>query len=259
MSTSSKRFELSPFQFESRAVRVQMEGLEPWFNANDVCEVLAYANPRDAVLNHVDAEDVAKRDTLTPGGVQRISHVNESGLYALILGSAKPEAKRFKKWVTSEVLPSIRKTGGYRSATPLRVTTEAARAFPPLFRAARLLGCDRNAAAISANQYVRKLTGVNLLEGLGAIHLPAENQSVMFFTPTELGKMMGGFSAQRVNLLLAGAGLQAKAGEYWRPLEPGKDFARLFDTGKRHGDGTPVLQVKWSEAVLPLLRKEDVA
>lgn len=248
-----------PFDFESRQVRVQMEGHEPWFNANDVCEVLAYANPRDAVLNHVDAEDVAKRDTLTPGGVQRISHVNESGLYALILGSAKPEAKRFKKWVTSEVLPSIRRTGGYRSASPVRLVTEAARAFPPLFRAARLLGCDKNAAAIAANQAVMSATQVNLLQQLGHTHLEAENQDALFFTPTELGQMLGGLSGRKVNLLLAEAGMQAKRGDEWEALHAGRSFARIYDTGKKHGSGVPIQQVKWSSAVLSLLRKEDVA
>lgn len=248
-----------PFDFESRQVRVQMEGHEPWFNANDVCEVLAYANPRDAILNHVDVEDVAKRDTLTPGGVQRISHVNESGLYALILGSAKPEAKRFKKWVTSEVLPSIRKTGGYRAASPVRLVTEAARAFPPLFRTARLLGCDKNAAAIAANQAVMSATQVNLLQQLGHTHLEAENQEARFFTPTELGQMLGGLSGRKVNLLLAEAGMQAKRGDEWEALEAGQAFARIYDTGKKHGSGVPIQQVKWSSAVLPLLRKEDVA
>lgn len=103
-----------PFKFESSTIAVQVDGHgNPWFNASEVCGVLGFANPRQAVDSHVDVEDVQKLDTLTAGGRQRQNHVNESGLYALIFGSTKEEAKRFKKWVTSEVLPAIRKTGGY--------------------------------------------------------------------------------------------------------------------------------------------------
>ena len=106
--------QLIPFDFEEHPVRVVLdEHGAPWFNAGDVCRVLGYANPRDAVATHVDPEDVGKRDTLTSGGVQQANYINESGLYALIFGSTKPEAKRFKRWVTGEVLPTIRKTGGY--------------------------------------------------------------------------------------------------------------------------------------------------
>lgn len=249
-----------PFDFESHQVRVQISAGQPWFNAVDVCEVLAFGNARQALESHVEDDDVQKLDaTDSMGRVQSTNHISESGLFALILGSTKPEAKRFKKWVTSEVLPSIRKTGGYRSASPVRLVTEAARAFPPLFRAARLLGCDKNAAAIAANQAVMSATQVNLLQQLGHTHLEAENQEVRFFTPTELGQMMGGLSGRKVNLLLAEAGMQAKRGDEWEALEAGQAFARIYDTGKKHGSGVPIQQVKWSSAVLPLLRKEDVA
>ena len=87
---------------------------EPWFAGKDVAEALGYSNARDALSKHVDKEDkgVAKCDT--PGGKQDLSIINESGLYALIFGSKLESAKRFKHWVTSEVLPAIRKTGGYQ-------------------------------------------------------------------------------------------------------------------------------------------------
>ena len=105
------------FEFESQAVRVVADETgTPWFSAKDVCKVLGFGNARQALDSHVDAEDVQKLDTLTPGGRQRQNHINESGLYALILGSTKPEAKRFKRWVTMEVVPSIRKNGSYVSA-----------------------------------------------------------------------------------------------------------------------------------------------
>lgn len=101
---------------------------QPLFCANDVCTALGYSNPRDAINRHVDDPDVVKRDIGVQTGVkadgtpaiQTVStnFVNESGLYALIFGSTLDTAKEFKRWVTSEVLPSIRKSGGYMAASP---------------------------------------------------------------------------------------------------------------------------------------------
>ncbi len=85
---------------------------EPWFVASDVCKALGIANNRDAVARlDEDEKGVALTDTL--GGVQNLTTVNEPGLYALVLSSRKPEAKAFKRWITHEVIPSIRKHGGY--------------------------------------------------------------------------------------------------------------------------------------------------
>lgn len=87
---------------------------EPWFVGKDVAAALGYSNPRKALADHVDDEDkgVTKRDTL--GGTQEMTIINESGLYSLVLSSKLPTAKAFKRWITSEVIPSIRKTGGYQ-------------------------------------------------------------------------------------------------------------------------------------------------
>ena len=86
---------------------------EPWLVGKDVAEILGYTNSRKAIADHVDDEDkgVTKCDTL--GGMQDLTVINESGFYSLVIGSKLPTAKRFKRWVTSEVLPSIRKTGSY--------------------------------------------------------------------------------------------------------------------------------------------------
>ena len=92
----------------------------PEFCAMDLCKALGYANGRDAVAKHVDEDDVAKRDTIdTIGRNQLLTYVNESGMYALVLGSKLKEAKKFKHWVTSEVLPSIRKHGAYMTDTTI--------------------------------------------------------------------------------------------------------------------------------------------
>lgn len=86
---------------------------EPYFIGKEIATILGYTNPRKAITDHVDAEDkgVTKCDTL--GGTQDMTIINESGLYSLVLSSKLPGAKRFKRWVTSEVLPSIRRNGGY--------------------------------------------------------------------------------------------------------------------------------------------------
>lgn len=105
---------------------------EPHFVGKDVAAVLGYSNPRDAIKKHVDEEDkgVAKCDTL--GGAQSQTVINESGLYSLILSSKLPSAKRFKRWVTSEVLPAIRKTGMYAVDQLLDDPDLAIRAFTEL-------------------------------------------------------------------------------------------------------------------------------
>ena len=86
---------------------------EPWFVGRDIAKILGYNNPNDAISKHIDDEDkgVAKCDTL--GGTQDLRIINESGLYSLILSSKMPKAKQFKRWVTSEILPAIRKHGVY--------------------------------------------------------------------------------------------------------------------------------------------------
>lgn len=108
------------FNFAGANLTVILDsGGNPWWIGNEVCEVLGIANPRDAVSNLDDDEKDAVGITDTIGRVQNGSIINESGLYSLIFKSRKPHAKTFKKWVTSEVLPQIRKTGGYRKPVEL--------------------------------------------------------------------------------------------------------------------------------------------
>ena len=91
---------------------VEVDG-EPWLVGKDVASALGYKNPQEAVRTHVDDEDKGVSEILTPGGKQTVPIINESGLYSLVLSSKLPGAKKFRRWVTAEVLPSIRKTGGY--------------------------------------------------------------------------------------------------------------------------------------------------
>lgn len=112
---SSKR-SVVPFDFDGVSVRAILRDGQPWFVAADVCAALDYSSASKAVSDHVDDEDcstVTNSSSRNGGGKMLI--LNESGLYSLVLSSRKPEAKRFKKWVTSEVLPQIHRTGQYQA------------------------------------------------------------------------------------------------------------------------------------------------
>ena len=113
-------------------IRIVVIDGEPWFVGKDVAVALGYKNTSDAISKHVDDEDkgVAKCDTL--GGMQDLSIINESGVYSLVFGSKLPNAKKFKHWVTSEVLPSIRKHGMYAVDELIANPELAIRAFTAL-------------------------------------------------------------------------------------------------------------------------------
>ncbi len=248
---------LIPFQFESTSIRVVTDDNgEPLFVGKDVCDALGYADHTKAMNQH--CKGVAKRHPLqTPGGMQEFRVLTEPDVFRLAVKSELPGAERFEAWVFEDVLPTIRKTGSYTAPAavpPAPTFTDAFKLVPLVVRAARALGLDKNAAAISANQAVTKLTGTNVLKLLGHQHLEADNQTAMYFTPTELGERLG-ISGRKFNMLLAEAGLQAKKGEHWVPLTTAEGFCRIMDTGKRHGDGTMIQQIKWAENVLALVEK----
>lgn len=102
-------------------VRVVMLNGLPYFVGKDVAEILGYADPRSTVSKKVDTEDKGVAKIATPSGIQETTVINESGLYSLILGSKLDSAKTFKRWVTSEVLPEIRKTGMYKGKSPIAI------------------------------------------------------------------------------------------------------------------------------------------
>lgn len=104
---------LQTWSYENSEIRTVEKGGEPWFVGKDVAAVLGYSNTRDAIARHVDEEDKASVGIHDGSQMREVVAVNESGLYSLILSSKLPNAKKFKRWVTSEVLPSIRKHGAY--------------------------------------------------------------------------------------------------------------------------------------------------
>ncbi|WP_414571757.1 Bro-N domain-containing protein [Nostoc sp. CCY 9925] len=105
---------LSVFNFESHEIRFVGTADNPWWVAKDICDVFGHSDV-SMMLSRLDDDEKDTKNVCTPGGNQEMLCVNESGLYSLALTSRKPQAKRFKKWLTSEVIPSIRKTGSYRT------------------------------------------------------------------------------------------------------------------------------------------------
>lgn len=104
---------LQLFEFENQKVRTLKIDDEPYFVGKDVANILGYSNPNKALRDHIDAEDKRGERIVTPSGNQVTIVINESGLYSLILSSKMPNARKFKRWVTNEVLPAIRKHGAY--------------------------------------------------------------------------------------------------------------------------------------------------
>lgn len=151
--------------------------------------------------------------------------------------------RTFDDIATGKLAPAPRK-----AKAPKPPVLEAAAMIPPVFRALRACGIDKNAAAIGANQIATAQTGVNLLAMAGHTHLPTPTQE-MCFTPTELGKRFCQ-SAITFNRRLAEAGLQESINGHWVPTEKGRRHAVVLDTGKAHGNGTPIQQVKWIDSVL---------
>jgi prophage antirepressor-like protein len=246
-----------PFQFEAHAVRVQVDDLGlPWFNARDVCGVLEFGNPRQAIESHVDPDDVQKLDAIDNlGRTQRANHVNESGLYALILGSTKETAKRFKRWVTSEVLPSIRRTGAYS-------TPGALAALPAQTH-------DRVSAILLIGEAVAKVPGVKtgiamaatltcIQENTGLITemlrraLPAANEPICALNATQLGKLLNR-SAKATNQVLAARGFQLRNDrDEWELTDAGEAWAEAMPYSRNGHSG---YQILWNPAVAEQLKE----
>ena len=246
-----------PFQFDAHAVRVQIDDLGlPWFNANDVCSALEFANPHKAVADHVDADDLTKREVIDSlGRPQRANFINESGLYALILGSTKEAAKRFKRWVTSEVLPAIRKTGGFTVAN-----TQPALSAPTQDRVSAILLIGEAIAKVPGVK-----TGIVMAATLTCIQentgltvemlrrtLPAAVDPICSLNATQLGKLLGR-SAKATNRLLADCDLQFRnERDEWELTEAGESWAEAMPYSRNGHSG---YQILWNPAVAAELKE----
>ena len=239
---------LQVFEYDGAEIRTVMIDGEVWFVGKDVATVLGYSNTRDALIEHVDEEDrrvIQKSENATLGldvPNRGLTVINESGLYSLILSSQLPTARKFKHWVTSEVLPQIHHTGGYSHGS-----TQGTFAIDAAIRILEHHGIEGNQLTLALDKVYKRCTGFSMLEVTG-IALPAPTQH-QILTPTEIGSEYG-LSARRVNDILAGAGFQYKVADKWEPLDAGKPYAVMLDTGRRHSDGTPIRQLKWDSGIL---------
>lgn len=188
------------------AIRTMTINGDPYFVGKDVAEVLGYSNTRDALAKRVDEEDkgVANCDTL--GGSQNLTIINESGLYSLILGSKLPKAKEFKHWVTSEVLPAIRKTGLYATDELLNNPDLAIKAFTALKE-------EREKRKALEQENKEQRARLNKLEPI-ADYVKSILNCKGLINVTQIAKDYG-LSAQSFNSILSGFNIQYKSNGQW--------------------------------------------
>lgn len=260
-----------PFSFKDKTVRVIEKDGEPWFVGKDVAKALGYSNPRDALGRHCrHAQNVGGSRFPTPPDLDpQTTIIPEGDVYRLIIRSHRPEAREFEALVMDEILPTIRKTGEYSAKTPthpsmpqLRIQQqrESRLQMRQYLAIGKEIGLSGNQLILSASQAVAKVTGFNPLDAMGITHVDAPTNRALL-TPTDIGKQLDGLSAQRVNMMLKSEGFQtsfrnAKGNLVYEPTEKGREIGAVMqDTGKRHGDGVPIRQLKWPSSVIDVLRE----
>ena len=244
--------QLARFDFEGRQVRIVTDAQgEPWFVAADVLSTISLDRK---ALKRLDDDEKGVNSIHTPGGVQEMTTVNEPGLYALVLGSRKAEAKRFKRWVTHEVLPAIRKTGSYA------VPAIAALPAPTQDRVTSLLLIGEAVAKVPGVK-----AGIAMAATLTCIHentglaietlrraLPAANEPICSLNATQLGKLVG-LSAKTTNLRLANLGLQVRnERDEWELTEIGEAWAEAMPYSRNGHSG---YQILWNPTVAQEMRE----
>lgn len=245
--------QLVPFDFEGRPVRVVTDSQgEPWFVAADV---LATIGLDRKALERLDEDEKGVSSIHTPGGGQEMTTVNEPGLYTLVLGSRKAEAKRFKRWVTHEVLPSIRKTGSYvvpgALASLPAPTQDRVTALLLIGEAvAKVPGVKAGIAMAATLTCIQENTGL-AVETLRRT-LPAANEPICSLNATQLGKLAG-LSAKTANLRLAALGLQYRNDrDEWELTEAGEAWAEAMPYSRNGHSG---YQILWNPTVVEQLRE----
>ena len=242
------------FNYGEQPIRIVMLGEPPsaWFVAKDVCDILGYANARDALARHLDDDEkstVAIHDGTSPqGGNPNMNIINESGLYALILRSNMPKAKEFRKWVTGTVIPQVMRNGLPQPKADTPFTSDLLNAAKIILDAA---GIKDNQLALALDKVAYHYTGQSMLSLSGVSLIAPTNHQLL--TPTQIGKHFG-VSGRRINQLLTSYKFQRKSESGYEPLEDGLPFAVMVDTNKWHSDGTPIRQLKWDSSILDELK-----
>lgn len=208
--------ELTKWNYESSEVRTIQQNGEPWFVLADVCKVLELSNPR-STAERLDEDERRKFDLPRQGETWCI---NESGLYTVILRSDKPQARPFRKWVTSEVLPSIRRTGSYQTTTvdekskalAVKEMNARVRMSNQFLKLAKVDTLSEQYKSILVAKSAEALTGTQILP------LPKSKQKM--YTAKEVGEMFG-ITPQKVGSIANKNGLKTvEYGEWYRDKSP---------------------------------------
>lgn len=239
------------FNFEQNEVRTILVNDEPYFVGKDVADVLGYSNPQKAIRDHVDLEDKTQNDSFTVNGTAVVL-INESGLYSLILKSKLPSAKKFKRWVTSEVLPAIRKHGGY--LTPEKVE-EALLNPDTIIQLATQLKEERTGRLIAEQKIAEYEPKISYLDSI-----LSSTDSV---TISQIAADYG-MSPQQMNKLLHKLGVQKKVGNQWllckKHMNQGYTKSHTTEIPKADGGTKIVMNTKWTQKgrlfIYELLKKE---
>lgn len=193
-----------------------------WFVGKDVAEALGYARTADAVKAHIDADDKGVCVLPTPGGRQETTIINESGLYSLVLSSKLSKAKAFKRWITSEVIPSIRKTGSYNKPSKHPTTQQEQRAKAMLLNAqsrqCKLWLRLAETTDLPDYKHICQQKAAEVLAGSPV--LPMQKAEKKTLSATEIGKILG-ITAHKVGMLANKFALKSDAyGKYFYDKSP---------------------------------------
>lgn len=225
--------EMKVFAYDESVLRaVRIDG-EPWFVGKDVAAALGYENGRKAIADHVDEEDKRQGDGVTIrdsiGREQSPTVINESGLYSLIFGSRLAEAKKFKRWVTSEVLPALRKTGAYSTGEPLPSTSKRAQTLDALAKSLAEVRRMHKAGLVRADDAARMALSL-----FGLADAPVQDTRLAL-DDSELAASVGAFFRERVAFRLVSNAVSSRdLYEAWRERSGAQNVTRrVFSTKVR--------------------------
>lgn len=217
------------FNFEQNEVRTFLVNDEPYFVGKDVASVLGYSNTPKAIRDHVDEEDKTQNESFTVNGTA-LMLINESGLYSLILKSKLPNVRKFKRWVTSEVLPTIRKTGRY---------TNVPQSFAQALRLAADLEEKNQLLEQQIAEYEPKISYLDMI--LSSTDTVATSQIAADY----------GMSAIALNKLLNELGIQHKVSGQWilyrKHMNQGYTKSHTSEIPKADGGVKVVMNTKWTQ------------
>ena len=253
------------FNFKGQEVRTVTINNEPWFVGKDVADILGYLKPLDAISRHVDEDDSVKHGlTDSLGRIQNTIIINESGLYSLILSSKLPQAKEFKRWVTREVLPTIRKHGAYLTDSKIE---EVLLSPDTIINLATQLKEERqkvNSLQIALEESQKQVRYLDLIiESKGALRVSQIAQDY-------------GMTANKLNKLLYEFGVQHKVNGQWilykRHMGKGYIDSHTFDYLDKNGNTRANVTTTWTQkgrlflyellkdnGYLPLIEQDEIA